>query len=157
MHANDPMVWIGLSTSGPDPERDRITAIRVVITDRELVVLADGGAVEVGDDATEAQTKATELLAQHVAKGAGRLAGARVHWVRGFLARQMPEILEHLHYRNIDVSTVRELVRRWYPDVYGERPRGADDALLGEVAELGHYRARAFVEAGPTDAPPSSG
>jgi oligoribonuclease len=84
------------------------------------------------------------------------LAGSSVHVDRMYLARDMPELLEHLHYRIIDVSSIKELVRRWYPRVFFNSPekRGGHRALADirdSITELGYYRATVFTaEPGPT-------
>jgi len=143
MKVNDRMVWIELATSGPDPEADHITRISTVVTDKELGVLGDGSALPVEDTAA-AQAAILEVVKKHVLKGAGLLAGTRVQEVRLFLAAHLPELFEYLHYRNIDVSTLRELVRRWYPDVYADRPQG-DGTIEGAIAELRYYRGSVFA------------
>ncbi|GAB4211388.1 MAG: oligoribonuclease [Sandaracinaceae bacterium] len=96
----------------------------------------------------EAQTLAF-LTSVGVGARAAPLAGNSVHQDRLFLARYMPNLEQHLHYRNVDVSTVKELVRRWMPSVYAERPtkKGAHRALddiKESIEELRFYRMRAF-------------
>jgi len=102
----------------------------------------------VDEAAAEAQTLAF-LVATGVGPRAAPLAGNSIHQDRLFLARYMPQLEQHLHYRNVDVSTVKELVKRWMPAVYAERPtkksshRALDD-IKESIDELRFYRARAF-------------
>ena len=97
----------------------------------------------------EAQTLA--FIKEHVpAVRAAPLAGSSIHMDRVFLERYMPSITDHLHYRNVDVSTVKELVRRWMPAIYEARPtkKGAHRALddiRESIEELRYYRRAAFV------------
>lgn len=146
MKVNDRMVWIELATSGPDPEAHRIEHVAAVVTDKELAVV--GATALAVDDATASEAALLALVKEHVAEGAGLLAGARVQEVRLFLAAHMPGLFGYLHYRNVDVTTVRELVRRWYPDAHAARPRG--DGLDAALAELRHYRDTVFRPADPT-------
>jgi oligoribonuclease len=101
-------------------------------------------------DEAEAEARTMAFLAS-VGVGAREapLAGNSIHQDRLFLARYLPTLEQHLHYRNVDVSTVKELVRRWMPTVYAERPtkkgshRALDD-IKESIEELRYYRARAF-------------
>lgn len=148
------MVWIALRTSGPDPEADRIESILVRITDKKLVIRAEADPIEVGEDPARAEAAALELVKAHVSKEAGLLAGTRVQAIRLFLAPQMPALFDYLHYRNVDVATVRELVRRWYPEVYAARPSAVGlDALEHAIEELRYYRDNAFLAAPSTPSP----
>jgi len=151
MAAKDRMVWIGLTTSGPDPDTDSIESIHVRITDKEMEVLAEAAPLAVGADASEAEAPTLALVRRHVGRGAGLLAGVRVQEIRLFLAAQMPALFGYLHYRNIDVGTVRELVRRWYPEAHEGRP--SVDPELDEIAlamsELRYYRASVFSDDAP--------
>ena len=93
----------------------------------------------------EAGREAIAYVAQHVPSGAAPLCGNSIGVDRRFLDRQLPELDAYLHYRSIDVSSLKELCRRWYPDVYKKRP-GKKEAhrALGDVresiAELQYYR-----------------
>jgi oligoribonuclease len=102
----------------------------------------------IDEAAAQAQTLAF-LASVGVGPRAAPLAGNSVHQDRLFLARYLPALEQHLHYRNVDVSTVKELVRRWMPTVYAERPpkkgshRALDD-IKESIEELRYYRTRAF-------------
>jgi len=152
----DRMVWVELVTSGDDPETDSIERIRTIVTDKDLEIVAEGPATPV-EDVAAVQEAVIALISDHIGKGTGLLAGARVRDTRRFLANQMPELSAYLHYRTIDVSTVRELVRRWYPEQYAARPNtGADaDGISSAIAELRHYRAHVFALPPEPVAPPA--
>jgi oligoribonuclease len=102
----------------------------------------------IDEAAAEAQTLAF-LASVGVGARVAPLAGNSIHQDRLFLARYMPALEQHLHYRNVDVSTVKELVRRWMPAVYAERPtkkgthRALDD-IKESIEELRFYRMKAF-------------
>jgi oligoribonuclease len=170
------IVWIDLEMTGLDPERERIIEAAVLITDSELQIVAEGPELVIhqpdtlldGMDAwntehhgrsgltdrvrasttSEAQAEA-ELLAfvrQHCDEKTAPLAGNSVWQDRRFLARYMPKLETYLHYRLIDVSTLKELARRWLPEVLDSAPakrnthRALDD-IRESLEELRHYRA----------------
>ena len=173
------MIWIDLEMTGLDPSVDRIIEIATLVTDEQLQVLAEGPdlilhqsdellgrmdewnrkhhgesglteavrASNVSEAEAEEQTLA--LVAAHSERGKAPLAGNSVHTDRLFLSRHMPRLHGWLHYRNVDVSTVKELVRRWYPEVFQGRPskkgthRSRED-ILESIAELQYYRAKVF-------------
>lgn len=105
-------------------------------------------ASSVTEDEASAQTLAF-LQSVGVSARSAPLAGNSVHQDRVFLSKYMPALEAHLHYRNVDVSTVKELVKRWMPAIYAERPakkashRALDD-IKESIEELRFYRARAF-------------
>jgi oligoribonuclease len=98
----------------------------------------------------EAEIQVLDFVRAHVpGPGAAPLAGNSIHADRAFLVRHMPQLEGWLHYRNVDVSTVKELARRWYPDAYASAPAKAKGhrALADiheSIAELRHYRATVF-------------
>jgi oligoribonuclease len=172
------LVWIDLEMTGLDPDVNVILEIASIVTDSELNVVAEGPvfaiaqpesalalmddwntthhtasglvarvrASEVDNDAAQARTLA--FLAQHCAPGSSPLCGNSIGQDRRFLFRHMPLLERFFHYRNIDVSTVKELARRWRPDVLeGVRKRGthlALDDIRESIAELRHYREHFF-------------
>ena len=176
---DDLLVWMDLEMSGLDPERDRILEIAVIITDGQLEEIAEGphlivkqpesllagmdewnrrqhgksGLVErvLASSVTEAsaESQVLEFLQQYCGPRLVPLAGNSVHQDRRFLVRYMPRLEHYLHYRNVDVSTVKELVRRWYPDVYKKKPhketahRAMDD-IRESIEELRYYRSHVF-------------
>ncbi len=170
--------------TGLDPERERIIEIAVLITDAQLEITAEGpdlvinqseallgqmdawnrkhhtgsGLVERVRASTvneaDAEAQVLEFLRKHVGERAAPLAGNSIHQDRRFLRRYMPAVDAYLHYRNVNVSTVKELVRRWYPAIYSGAPdkRGAHRALddiRESIDELRYYRAQAFREPAP--------
>lgn len=174
--------------TGLDPKVDELVEIAVVITDEDLrvidpgldlVIQASDQALEHMDDfvtnmhtesglideiATgltlgEAQSQVLEYIKKFIPQQrVGVLAGNSVGQDRLFLLEYMPELVEHLHYRIIDVSTIKELARRWYPRVYACAPKknGGHRALadiLESIEELEYYRRALF----PTELVPESG
>ncbi|MGD8607081.1 MAG: oligoribonuclease [Myxococcales bacterium] len=175
-----PIVWMDMEMSGLYPETDRILEVALLVTDGELNVVAEGPnlVVHQPDEVLEAmdewntshhgesgltgrvrestldESAATaaivQFLEEHTEKRKAPLAGNSVHQDRRFLARYMPEVEAWLHYRNIDVSTIKELALRWYPKQYAARPtkKGAHramDDLLESIEELKYYRKALFV------------
>lgn len=178
----DRLVWIDLEMSGLDPARERILEIATIITDGQLDIIAEGPELVVHqpdallaemDDwnrnhhgasglidrvrastisEEEAAGRTLEFLSQHVPERAAPLAGNSVHQDRLFLSRYMPALDHYLHYRIVDVSTVKELVRRWSPKAFEARPRKkgshrALDDIRESIDELRYYRSAVFVPA----------
>jgi len=177
----DRIVWIDCEMTGLDPQRDLIVEIACVVTDAELVELDGGFSVVVHAPQAALDAMDPRVVELHTASGllplipAGvpleaaaaqtlsyiqshvgepqraPLAGSTVYVDRGFLARHMPEVDAHLHYRVIDVSSIKELVRRWYPKTYFSAPaktgnhRALGD-ILDSIAELRYYRQTVFKE-----------
>lgn len=174
------LVWIDCEMTGLDLQRDALVEIACVVTDAELQPLDDGVSVVIapppaamdqmsdfvramheesgllpliptGVPLTEAAGTVLDYVRQHVPEPRrAPLAGSSVYVDRGFLARDMPELDEHLHYRLVDVSSLKELVRRWYPRVYFDSPpKTGNHRALGDVldsiAELAYYRASVFT------------
>lgn len=174
------MVWIDCEMTGLDLEHDALVEVAVLVTDGELNVLGDGvdlvirppdqavtnmGDVvremhtasglldELADGVTMDEANATvmEYLKTYVPEPSkAQLAGNTVHMDRLFLARDLPEVEAWLHYRNVDVSSIKELVRRWYPRVYFASPgKTGNHRALGDINdsinELRYYRETVFV------------
>jgi len=176
----DRLIWIDLEMTGLRPDHDSIIEMATVVTDRELNVIADGpelaihqseavlaqmdawnqrqhggsGLIErvrasqTGVAAAEQQTLA--FLAAHVEAGASPMCGNSICQDRRFLARWMPTLEAFFHYRNIDVSTLKELASRWHPHLSsGLVKRSAHLAradIYESIAELRYYRERLFVK-----------
>ncbi len=174
------IVWMDMEMSGLDPETERILEVAVLVTDGELEVVAEGPNLVLHQpdevlaamdewntthhgqsgltervrqspvDEAQASAALLEFLAEHTKKKKAPLAGNSIHQDRRFLALYLPEIEDWLHYRNVDVSTVKELAQRWYPKEYGGRPtkkgshRAMDD-LLESIEELKYYRDAVFL------------
>jgi len=176
----DRIVWIDCEMTGLDQVADALVEVAAVVTDSELNVLGDGvdiviapppAAVEqMGDFVREMHTTSGLLadlaggatLAQAEAAvleyvrswvpepGKAPLAGNSIGTDKAFLERDMPDLIGHLHYRVIDVSSIKELARRWYPRVYYASPakNGGHRALadiLESIDELRYYRAALLV------------
>jgi oligoribonuclease len=177
---SDRLVWIDCEMTGLDLTRDALIEVAVLVTDAELNVLGDGvdlvirppdGAIEQMPDVVremhiasglldalpggvtleEANAAVLAYIREHVPEpGKAPLAGNTVHMDRLFLARDLPEIEGWLHYRNVDVSSIKELARRWYPRVYFASPeKTGNHRALGDIRdsidELRYYRRTVFV------------
>ena len=169
------LIWIDLEMTGLDTERDSIIEIATVVTDGDLNVLAEGPVfavahpverleamdewnrnqhgksglwkriLEEGVPMEEAESRTLAFLAQWVPAKTSPICGNSICQDRRFLHRCMPTLEQYFHYRNLDVSTVKELARRWAPEVLaGVRKAGTHTALSDihdSIAELRHYRA----------------
>ena len=170
------LIWIDLEMTGLDTDRDSIIEIATVVTDANLEILAEGpefaiahdlATLEAMDDwnrnqhrksglwdrvltqgvpMAEAERRTLEFLQAWVGPKASPICGNSICQDRRFLHRQMPELERFFHYRNLDVSTLKELARRWAPQVLqGVQKESAHTALSDvrdSIAELRHYRAR---------------
>jgi oligoribonuclease len=182
------LVWIDCEMTGLDLVRDALVEIAAVVTDSELNVLGEGVDVVIrppddslvdmvpvvvdmhtasglldelpnGTTLADAEAQVLAYIRQHVPEPRkAPLAGSSVYTDRGFIARDMPALEQHLHYRLVDVSTIKELARRWYPRAYFAAPakNGGHRALadiLDSIEELRYYREALFVPApGPDSA-----
>lgn len=172
------MVWIDLEMTGLDPETDTIIEIATLVTDADLEIVAEGPDIVIdtpdekldGMDAwnvehhtksgllaaiatsnvslAEAERRTLEFLRRHVPENRAPLCGNSIWQDRRFLHKYMPDLAAHLHYRSIDVSSLKELAKRWYPDAVFSKPntthRALDD-IRQSVAELAHYRDAIFA------------
>lgn len=173
------LIWIDLEMTGLDTRRDEIIEIATIVTDARLEVLAEGPVLaihqpaavlegmdewntrqhgqsglvrrvrETGITYAEAQGRTLEFLRQWVPAGASPMCGNSICQDRRFLARLMPRLEAHFHYRNLDVSSVKELIQRWAPALLeGMQKEGkhlALDDIRDSIAELRYYRAHAFA------------
>jgi oligoribonuclease len=179
--AGDRLVWIDCEMTGLELEVDELVEIAVVITDFELNILDPGYSVVIKPDQSaldnmgefvtnmhqtsglleeipngvsvaDAEFQVIEYIQRFVPdESKAPLAGNTIGTDRAFLARYMPRLDAHLHYRNVDVSSIKELARRWYPRVYFNAPskHGGHRALadiLESVRELAYYRGALFVD-----------
>ena len=170
----DNLIWIDLEMTGLQPDADRIIEVAVLVTSPQLEILAQGPALAVHQpeevlaamDAwnrsthaktglvervrasrlseAEAERRVLEFLEAHVPANASPMCGNSICQDRRFLARWMPRLETYFHYRNLDVSTLKELVRRWKPDVMrGFSKEGKHEAMadiLESIEELKFYR-----------------
>ncbi len=168
------LIWIDLEMTGLDTDRDGILEIATVVTDGQLNVLAEGpelaiahslstleamddwnrnqhGAsglwrrvLEEGVPLAEAESRTLDFLREWVPAKASPMCGNSICQDRRFMHRLMPQLQAHFHYRNLDVSTIKELARRWSPQVLaGVHKESAHTALSDvrdSIAELRHYR-----------------
>ena len=174
MHSPDNLIWIDLEMTGLDPDNDVIIEIATIVTDSNLNVLAEGPSIAVkqpdelleGMDewntrqhgqsgltqrvrdsqisAAEAERQTLAFLKDWVPAGRSPMCGNSICQDRRFLYRGMRELEAFFHYRNLDVSTLKELAARWAPDVKnGVKKQGshlAMDDIRDSIAELQHYR-----------------
>ena len=169
------LIWIDLEMTGLDTDNDSILEIATVVTNAQLEILAEGPelaiahplarleamdewnrtqhrksglwqrVLEQGVSFAEAEQRTLDFLAQWVPANTSPICGNSICQDRRFLHRQMSRLERYFHYRNLDVSTIKELARRWAPDVLeGTRKESRHTALSDvhdSIAELRHYRA----------------
>lgn len=168
------LIWIDLEMTGLHPDSDRIIEIATVVTDKELNILAEGPVIAIHQtdvtlsemdewnvkqhqgsglvdrvraskyDERKAEEQTIEFLKKHVMAGSSPMCGNSICQDRRFLAHYMPELEQYFHYRQIDVSTVKELARRWRPEIIeglqkSSRHLALDD-IYDSIAELRYYR-----------------
>jgi oligoribonuclease len=168
------LVWLDLETTGIDVETRKIIEIATIITDRELNVLEEGpdliihqpdGVLEAMDEwcvkqhgesgltqsvkessisLREAERQTLEFVARHCPPKACPLCGNSICFDRRFIMRYMPALNAHLNYRNVDVSSIKELAYRWYPSatqrLEKDTTHRAMDDIRESIDELRHYR-----------------
>ena len=171
---SDLLVWIDLEMTGLEPDKERIIEVSTLITDAQLNVVAEGPVIAVkqpdsllagmdewnqkthGESGLVARVKAStietkeaerqtlDFLRQYVVAGSSPMCGNSIHQDRRFLEREMPDLWAFFHYRNLDVSTVKELAKRWNPGaLVGFKKQNAHlamDDIKESIAELAHYR-----------------
>ena len=168
------LIWIDLEMSGLNPDTDKVLEIAIVVTDSQLATVAEAqvlvlhqsdavlAAMDSWNKSTHgksgllervksspldegaAEARMVRFLGEHVPPGASPMCGNSVHQDRRFLARHMPRLEAYFHYRNLDVSTLKELARRWKPEVLaGLVKHGKHEALADiyeSIDELRYYR-----------------
>ncbi len=168
------LIWLDMEMTGLDPERERIIELAMIVTDSELNVIAESPSwvVHQSDelldamdnwnksthgrsgliervrastlDEAAAEALALDFVRQYVPKGASPLCGNTISQDRRFMVRYMPQLESWFHYRNLDVSTLKELCKRWKPQVArGVVKRSAHTALADireSIEELKYYR-----------------
>jgi oligoribonuclease len=184
----DNLIWIDLEMTGLKTDTDSIIEIATVVTDAQLAVLAEGPVLAIqtpqamlsamdewntrqhgasglvqriqASDVTlaMAEERTLDFLRQWVPGGISPMCGNSICQDRRFLARQMPQLERYFHYRNLDVSTVKELARRWAPQLVKDFTKQASHLALADIhdsiRELQFYRRQLFVPAAQgSDAP----
>lgn len=178
------LIWIDLEMTGLDPEINRILEVAVIITDDNLNILAEGPVLAIYQeeshlslmdewntthhnesgliarvrassvDEVQAEQTVLNFLKNYAESGQSPLCGNSIYQDRRFLVRYMPQLEAYFHYRNIDVSTVKELARRWAPEVYAgvkkESKHLALDDIRESIDELRYYREH-FMRFNDTD------
>ena len=168
------LIWVDMEMTGLDPARDRIIEVAIVVTDNQLATVAEAPVLVVrqsdavldGMDAwnkgthgrsglidkvkastvgeAEAEALLLAFLKEYVPSGESPMCGNSICQDRRFLANYMPNLERYFHYRNLDVSTLKELSKRWKPEVYGAfKKSGKHEALADiqeSIEELKHYR-----------------
>ena len=172
--AEDNLIWIDLEMTGLDPDNDRIIEIATVVTDANLEVLAEGPVMAIHQtegrlaamdewnrrqhgqsglvervrasriDEAEAEAETLAFLEHYVPAGASPMCGNSICQDRRFLYRYMPRLEQYFHYRNLDVSTLKELARRWTPALLKGLEKGSShlalDDIRDSIEELRYYR-----------------
>ncbi|GAB3535425.1 oligoribonuclease [Photobacterium proteolyticum] len=173
------LIWIDLEMTGLDPETHQIIEIATIVTDAQLNILAEGPVLAIHQPEAELakmdewcttthtnsglverirQSNITEeeavrqtiaFLEQWVPKGASPICGNSIGQDRRFLYKHMPELEQYFHYRYLDVSTLKELTRRWKPELLnGFSKKGSHlalDDIRDSIAELRYYREHIFT------------
>ncbi|MCA9698820.1 MAG: oligoribonuclease [Myxococcales bacterium] len=171
------LIWLDMEMTGLDPEREHVLEIATLVTNADLEIIAEGPDLVVHQpdaildgmdawctehhgasgltkasrestlDVAEAEAQTLAFLRRYCQPGKSPLCGNSIGQDRRFLVRYMPALADFVHYRNIDVSTIKELARRWYPDLpplaKQEAHRALDD-IRESIAELAHYREHVF-------------
>ena len=168
------LIWVDMEMSGLDPQIEKVLEVAIVVTDTHLNPVAEGpvlvvhqadsllDAMDSWNKSTHAksgliervkasqlseadvETKLVEFLREHVPASVSPLCGNSVHQDRRFMVRYLPRLEEYFHYRNLDVSTLKELMRRWKPELAaGMTKHGKHEALADvyeSIDELKYYR-----------------
>ena len=187
----DNLIWIDLEMTGLSTDTDSIIEIATVVTDAQLRVLAEGPVFAIQTPEAMllamdewntrqhgasglvqrirasnvtlamAEERTLEFLRQWVPGGNSPMCGNSICQDRRFLARQMPQLERYFHYRNLDVSTVKELARRWAPQLAGGFSKQASHLALADIhdsiRELQFYRRQLFVSAAQEPGAPDLG
>ncbi len=178
MPRQNALLWIDLEMTGLDPEKDRIIEMAAIVTDADLNSLAESPVITVHQPDSllaqmdewctrqhgqsgltarvrecrvteaEAEQQMLAFVRQYTDKGASPMCGNSIGQDRRFLVKYMPELEAHFHYRNIDVSSIKELAKRWKPSIMsGIKKKGAHlalDDIRDSIEEMRYYRRHLF-------------
>jgi oligoribonuclease len=172
------LIWVDLEMTGLDTDTDRIIEIATIITDSQLNILAEGPVVAIHQDdadleamdewntrqhtqsglvervresrysTADAEEQTLEFIREYVPERVSPMCGNSICQDRRFMHRLMPELESYFHYRNLDVSSVKEIIARWYHDKPGfskESTHLALDDIRDSIAELKFYREHFFI------------
>lgn len=176
--SNRNLIWIDLEMTGLDPENDKIIEIATIITDSDLEILAEGPVVAIhqpdavldnmdewntshhtrsglvdrvqtsDQSALQAEKTTIEFLSQWVPPNTSPMSGNSICQDRRFMARHMPGLEAYFHYRNLDVSTIKILAKRWAPEIASAVKKESAHLALSDIRdsidELRHYRQHFF-------------
>lgn len=181
LRQNDNLIWLDMEMTGLSVEENVIIEVAVVITDTHLNIIAEtpsyvikqpeselkkmdkwnvsthtkSGLLEKVRESTntiaQVEEKLLKFIKKYTYKGQSPLCGNTIHQDRKFVVKYMPKLEEHLHYRNLDVSTLKELAKRWYPSIYtGFVKHNKHEALADiheSINELKYYREHLLIPA----------
>lgn len=170
----DNLIWLDLEMTGLDPETDKVIEIATIVTDKDLNILAEGPVLAIHQDddtlanmnewcieqhgksgltqrvkesrvnEAEASRQTIEFLKQWVPEGKSPMCGNSICQDRRFMVKHMPELERYFHYRHVDVSTLKELARRWKPSILPGFKKSATHLALDDIresiAECAYYR-----------------
>jgi len=172
------LVWIDLEMTGLDPDENTIIEIATIVTEGDLEIVAEGPAIAIsqpeselakmddwnlthhtenglldrvrnqGIPMVEAEQITLDFVSMHCDAGQSPLCGNTIGQDRRFLRRYMPDLHEFFHYRSVDVTSIKQLADRWYPNLpRATKPAGhrALNDIRGSIAELEYYRQHFFV------------
>ncbi|MCP4272485.1 MAG: oligoribonuclease [Gammaproteobacteria bacterium] len=172
--SKDNLIWVDLEMTGLEPKTDKVIEIATIVTDKDLNILAEGPTIAIhqsdetlakmdewntshhgasgltqrvkdsSEDEQSASRKTIEFLSQYVPASSSPMCGNTICQDRRFMVEHMPELEAFFHYRHIDVSTIKELAKRWKPDfLEGFEKKGshlAMDDIRESIAEMVYYR-----------------
>ncbi len=178
MKSSSHLIWIDLEMTGLDPNKEKIIEIATIVTDKDLNILAEGPMMAVNQPKSlldamdpwcvehhgksgltqrvidsqvtdaEAEQATIEFLKQWIEPGQSPMCGNSIGQDRRFLVRYMPKLHDYFHYRNIDVSTLKELAKRWKPQILAgfskQNKHLALDDIRESIQELDYYRTHLF-------------
>src|SRR5680860_1887583 len=166
LQARDNLIWIDLEMTGLDTERDRIIEIATVVTDKDLKLLDEGPVFAIRQppeclarmdawnvsqhgksglldrvqssqvDEREAEAATIAFLREHVEAARSPMCGNSICQDRRFMVRSMPQLEAYFHYRNLDVSTLKELVKRWKPEIKAGLTKQGKHEALADIYDL---------------------